>query len=230
MRCSSRPSRTTADRAEGLRAWPRSLLRSLWPGRGRRPLWPRASRKPALGHTAPPAPTPGDVNVRYVGRRDRDQPRQQFPRAARKSGDQRFRQRASQQPGRRRCLRNDRLRRAFATWGEAYGISSPTAAQGDFVADHRQTLGGVADFGATVAPGVNIGFSVDQSHTVDRRSARAAVRRARSHPARLQRLGRQGSVDMGSRAGSRLRQDQFEPGYRVRHGAGRLRRGRSTAR
>jgi uncharacterized protein with beta-barrel porin domain len=40
-----------------------------------------------------------------------------------------------------------------------------TAPQGDFVGDKRKTLGGVAGFGARVAPGVNVGFSVDQSHT-----------------------------------------------------------------
>jgi uncharacterized protein with beta-barrel porin domain len=53
----------------------------------------------------------------------------------------------------------------FRTWEEAYGISTRTGAQGDFVGDHRQTWGGVAGFGARVAPGVNVGVSVDQSHT-----------------------------------------------------------------
>jgi uncharacterized protein with beta-barrel porin domain len=53
----------------------------------------------------------------------------------------------------------------FRTWGEAYGISARTSTQGDFVGDNRQTWGGVAGLGARVAPGVNVGFSVDQSHT-----------------------------------------------------------------
>jgi uncharacterized protein with beta-barrel porin domain len=53
----------------------------------------------------------------------------------------------------------------FRTWGEVYGISARTGAQRDFVGDHRQTWGGVAGFGARVAPGVNIGVSVDQSRT-----------------------------------------------------------------
>src|ERR1700704_2240252 len=53
----------------------------------------------------------------------------------------------------------------FRTWGEAYGISARTGAQGDFVGDRRQTWGGVAGFGARIAPGVNVGFSVDQSHS-----------------------------------------------------------------
>jgi uncharacterized protein with beta-barrel porin domain len=53
----------------------------------------------------------------------------------------------------------------FRTWGEAYGISVTTGAQADFVGDHRQTWGGVAGLGATVAPGVNLGVSLDQSRT-----------------------------------------------------------------
>lgn len=53
----------------------------------------------------------------------------------------------------------------FRAWGEAYGISTTTSAQGDFVGDHRQTYGGVAGLGTTIAPGVNVGLSVDQSRT-----------------------------------------------------------------
>jgi uncharacterized protein with beta-barrel porin domain len=53
----------------------------------------------------------------------------------------------------------------FRTWAEAYGISARTGAQRDFVGDRRQTWGGVAGLGARVAPGVNVGVSVDQSHS-----------------------------------------------------------------
>jgi uncharacterized protein with beta-barrel porin domain len=53
----------------------------------------------------------------------------------------------------------------FRTWDEAYGISTRAGAQADFVGDHRTTWGGVAGLGATVAPGVNLGVSVDQSRT-----------------------------------------------------------------
>ena len=53
----------------------------------------------------------------------------------------------------------------FRTWTEFYGISARTDAQGLFFGDRRQTWGGVAGFGARVAPGVNVGFSVDQSRT-----------------------------------------------------------------
>ena len=53
----------------------------------------------------------------------------------------------------------------YRTWGELYGLAMTTAPQGDFVGDKRKTLGGVAGIGARLAPGVNVGFSVDQSHT-----------------------------------------------------------------
>jgi uncharacterized protein with beta-barrel porin domain len=53
----------------------------------------------------------------------------------------------------------------FRSWGELYGISSTTGPQGVFVGDHRTTTGGVAGFGARIAPGVNVGFSIDQSRS-----------------------------------------------------------------
>ena len=53
----------------------------------------------------------------------------------------------------------------FRTWGESYGISSRTGPQANFAGDDRATTGGAAGFGARIAPGVNVGFSVDQSRT-----------------------------------------------------------------
>ena len=53
----------------------------------------------------------------------------------------------------------------YRSWGEAYGISARTGQIGDFVGDQRRTLGGVVGLGGRVAPGVNVGFSVDQSHS-----------------------------------------------------------------
>ena len=53
----------------------------------------------------------------------------------------------------------------FRTWGELYGISSKTGPQADFVGDNRQTTGGVVGLGGRIAPGVNVGFSIDQSRT-----------------------------------------------------------------
>jgi uncharacterized protein with beta-barrel porin domain len=53
----------------------------------------------------------------------------------------------------------------YRVWTEGYGISATTSAQGAFFGDQRKTWGGAGGFSATVLPGVNVGFSVDQSHT-----------------------------------------------------------------
>jgi uncharacterized protein with beta-barrel porin domain len=53
----------------------------------------------------------------------------------------------------------------YRTWFEGYGISATNGPILDFVGDNRQTWGGVAGIGARVGPGINVGFSVDQSHT-----------------------------------------------------------------
>ena len=75
-----------------------------------------------------------------------------------------------------------------------------------------------------IAPGVNVGVSVDQSHTAIDVPLALQSAGARSHPVRLQRLGRQGAVDLGGRAGPRLRKDQFGPRHRLRLRHRRLRR------
>jgi uncharacterized protein with beta-barrel porin domain len=80
----------------------------------------------------------------------------------------------------------------FRTWGEAYGISARTGAQGDFVGDRRQTWGGVAGLGARVAPGVNVGVSVDQSRT-----AIDVPLALQSATLDLTQIGLNGSVDKG---------------------------------
>ena len=80
----------------------------------------------------------------------------------------------------------------YRSWGELYGISARTGAQADFVGDRRRTWGGVAGIGARVAPGVNLGFSVDQSRTaIDLPLA------LQSATLDLTQLGFNGSVDKG---------------------------------
>ena len=54
----------------------------------------------------------------------------------------------------------------YRAWFESYGLRSHTDAQGDFTGDNRKTYGGVAGVGATVAPGLNLGISVDQSQSI----------------------------------------------------------------
>ena len=53
----------------------------------------------------------------------------------------------------------------YRTWFEGYGISAKNGPLLDFVGDSRKTWGGVAGIGARVVPGINVGFSVDQSRT-----------------------------------------------------------------
>ena len=55
--------------------------------------------------------------------------------------------------------------RATAAGASSTALSIRTDSQGDFVGDKRSTAGGVAGFGAQIVPHVNIGFSIDQSHT-----------------------------------------------------------------
>lgn len=80
----------------------------------------------------------------------------------------------------------------YRTWFETYGNSTRNGAVGDFVGDSRKTWGGVAGIGARVAPGVNIGFSVDQS-----RSAIDIPLALQSATIDLTQLGFTASVDSG---------------------------------
>ncbi|UPK39772.1 autotransporter outer membrane beta-barrel domain-containing protein [Bradyrhizobium sp. 186] len=101
----------------------------------------------------------------------------------------------------------------YRTWVEGYGVSVRTDAQGDFVGDKRKTFGGVAGFGARVAPGVNIGFSVDQSHTdIDVPLA------LQSAALDLTQLGFNGSVDKGP----------WTWAFAVVHGFGKVHSSRDT--
>lgn len=101
----------------------------------------------------------------------------------------------------------------YRTWFEGYGISVRTDAQGDFVGDKRKTFGGVAGFGARLVPGVNVGFSIDQSHTdIDVPLA------LQSATLDLTQLGFSGSVDKGP----------WTWAFAVVHGFGKVRSSRDT--
>ncbi|WP_426609257.1 autotransporter outer membrane beta-barrel domain-containing protein [Bradyrhizobium sp. McL0616] len=101
----------------------------------------------------------------------------------------------------------------YRTWFEGYGVSVRTDAQGDFVGDKRKTFGGVAGFGARIAPGVNLGFSVDQSHTdVDVPLA------LQSATLDLTQVGFNGSVDKGP----------WTWAFAVVHGFGKVHSSRDT--
>lgn len=80
----------------------------------------------------------------------------------------------------------------YRTWFEGYGFSGRNGAIGDFVGDRRTTWGGVAGIGARVAPGINLGLSVDQS-----RSAIDLPLALQSATIDLTQLGFTASVDSG---------------------------------
>jgi uncharacterized protein with beta-barrel porin domain len=92
----------------------------------------------------------------------------------------------------------------YRAWGEAYGISTRTGQQLDFVGDRRQTAGGVAGPGARISPGVTVGFSVDRSRTaVDVPLA------TQSATLDLTQLGFSASVDKGPWTGAIARVHGF---------------------
>ena len=80
----------------------------------------------------------------------------------------------------------------YRTWFEGYGNHTKNGAVGDFVGDTRKTWGGVAGIGARVAPGINIGLSVDQS-----RSAIDIPLALQSATIDLTQIGFTASVDSG---------------------------------
>ena len=53
----------------------------------------------------------------------------------------------------------------YRAWIEGYGTSARTSAQDDFSGDRRTTAGVIAGFATTVAPGLTLGISADQSRT-----------------------------------------------------------------
>ena len=80
----------------------------------------------------------------------------------------------------------------YRTWFEGYGNYTKNGAVGDFVGDTRKTWGGVAGIGARVAPGINVGISVDQS-----RSAIDIPLALQSATIDLTQIGLTASVDSG---------------------------------
>ncbi|MBI4274639.1 MAG: autotransporter outer membrane beta-barrel domain-containing protein, partial [Rhizobiales bacterium] len=77
-------------------------------------------------------------------------------------------------------------------WSEGYGLWSRTGAQNVFTGDKRTSYGGIAGLGYTLAPGVNIGMSVDQGHT--KINLPVVAQRATVD---LTQIGLNGSIDSG---------------------------------
>ena len=220
MRCSSRLAQENQDRAARWRGWSRLRLVLVGSHVRRAGAIAHADAHPRRhppGFTRPcPAPTPSTViNSTVSSGAARDQSRQQFPGAAGQPVEQRLQPPAADQSRAAAAPPRARKRRVTGPGSKATGSHAQNGAIGDFVGDSRKTWGGVAGIGARVAPGINIGFSVDQSRSGDRRSAGAAIGDDRPDPARLHRLRRQRAVDLGERGGARFRQHQFAPRHRL---------------
>lgn len=81
----------------------------------------------------------------------------------------------------------------YRSWFEAYASRSRTGAQGTFVGDKRRIYGSIAGFGMHLAPGAQIGFSVDRGRTkVDVANA------LQNATINLTQLGLTGSYQFGS--------------------------------
>src|SRR5882724_12825563 len=164
MRCSSRPLRAKEIRAGRRFAAAVAIVFSIVLPVAAAPPPAQAQIAPRPPPTPPPTPSPTDINsdlsagaaVTTLGsnflERLGNQASYGFSRALRINPGGGGASEATDAP-------------RFRTWGEAYGIWARNGAQGDFVGDRRQTWGGVGGLGARLAPGVNVGVSVDQSHT-----------------------------------------------------------------
>ena len=234
MRCSSRPSR--ANKTGGGRRLVRALAMAFAARRcgrvvGAGPVaQPNPNSNPDVRHLRPTSQSDTDGDqFQFLGRLGRHQSRQQFSGAARQSGDLRLRQgageaiRAAAARPKHGGAAVPQLGRSLRTFGDdrsawLFRRRSPPHLW-------RRRRGWCAHRARRQCRP----FRRPKPHR-DRHSAGAAIGNARSHPVRVQCLGRQGTVDLGRRAGSRLRKDQFKPRHRVRLCDRRLQRPRSTAR
>ena len=101
----------------------------------------------------------------------------------------------------------DSTEQRFRTWAEAYGWRIRTRDSGGTPGDVRDNYGGVAGFGVTVAPGVSLGFAVDQGKTTIDMSAAS-----QSGGITLTQLGANATVEL----------DAWTVGLAAIHGFGRI--------
>lgn len=101
----------------------------------------------------------------------------------------------------------------FRTWAEAYGWRIRTRDTDGTPGDRRDNVGGVAGFGATVAPGVSLGFAVDQGRTTIDMSAAS-----QSGAISLTQLGANATIEY----------DAWTVGLAAIHGFGRISSQRSA--
>ena len=101
---------------------------------------------------------------------------------------------------------------SYRAWLEAYGLTAHTGAKANFTGDRRNTFGGIAGLGATVATGVNLALSADQSRTKIK-----VTGPAQSATLDMTQIGAQGAFEFGA----------FTLGLAAVHGFGHVESSRS---
>ena len=172
MRCSS-PSRANRTGAGRSGSWPLSvslvrilaiaLLLAVAPRRRPRPSHPARRLRHLAARRRPQSDTDGD-QFQFLGRLNGDQSRQQFSGAPGQPGDVRLRQGVAKQSGRRRRFR-EHGGAAVPQLGRGLRNLGHDRPAGLFRRRSPPDLWRRRGIGARVAPGVNVGLSVDQSHT-----------------------------------------------------------------
>ena len=111
-----------------------------------------------------PFPVPSDVNSDMSAGSAMANLGSNFLERLGQTGELRLRQRAAEKSGRRRRLGSHR-RAGFSNVGRALRNLGYQRRPGRFRRRPSSNLGRRCGFGGRVAPGVNVGVSVDQSHT-----------------------------------------------------------------
>jgi len=216
MRCSTRPSRTRKIGTAHALAWLVALVfvAAIGMNSAAQAQSPTPTPTPTASPTPIPTPTPTVINSTQSSGATVTNLGSNFLERLNNQSSNGFNRMLRTNPGGGGASESTEAPR-YRTWFEGYGISAKNGPLLGFVGDSRKTWGGVAGIGARVAPGINVGFSVDQSRTaVDVPLA------LQSATIDLTQLGFTASVDsgpldLGERHRARLRQHQFAPRYRI---------------
>lgn len=161
-----------------------------------------------------PDAEPDRDELRPVGREQRAQSRLELPGTARQPGLQRRQPGVTHQSRRWRCV-GERGGSALPHMVRRLRRFGPHRSAGRFRRRQAQDVRRRRRFRCAGRAGRQSRLFRRPEPYRHRRAARAAVGDARPDPDRLQRLRRQGSVDLGLCGGARFRQGPFQPGHRL---------------
>jgi uncharacterized protein with beta-barrel porin domain len=166
MRCSSRPSRVWKIGTARAFAWLVALVfvAAIGMNSAAQAQSPTPTPTPTASPTPIPTPTPTVINSTQSSSATVTNLGSNFLEQLNNQSSNGFNRMLGTNPGGGGASESTEARRDRA-WFEGYGISAKNGPLLGFVGDSRKTWGGVAGIGARVAPGINIGFSVDQSRT-----------------------------------------------------------------